>query len=80
MYKIERMSGKSKFKINHEDTKALRFLSNIINTDIQYSKSEAERRAYAAIKRALTTPHKPHAPLKKKAAKKIRKTTKKSPP
>jgi hypothetical protein len=31
---------------------------------------EIERRMNAAIKRALNTPHKPHAPLKKKAAKK----------
>jgi len=35
-----------------------------------YSEAETKARAEAALKRMLATPHKPHAPLKPKPAKK----------
>jgi hypothetical protein len=34
--------------------------------DEQYSEAETERRREAALKRMLSTPHKPHKPLGKK--------------
>jgi len=34
--------------------------------DDQFSPEETKRRMESALRRALTTPHKPHAPLKAK--------------
>ena len=45
-------------------------------SDIQYNKTETERRFTAALGRALSTPHKPHKPLK--AKKKVIKLDKKT--
>jgi hypothetical protein len=36
-------------------------------SDDQYSEGEAAQRREAAIKRLLSTPHKPHKPIGKKA-------------
>jgi hypothetical protein len=33
--------------------------------DLEFSEQETAARRDAALKRALTTPHKPHAPLKR---------------
>jgi hypothetical protein len=44
--------------------------------DVYYSQEETERRAQAALERALNTPHKPHKPLKAEKTKRTSKTKK----
>lgn len=41
--------------------------------DVQYSEQETVRRREAALKRMLSTPHKPHKPLGKKKTRAPRK-------
>ena len=48
--------------------------------DDSYTDEEAERRMIDALRRALSTPHKPHQPLGAKRKTTKKKRTRKSPP
>ncbi|MBL8903991.1 MAG: hypothetical protein JNK83_11940 [Rhizobiales bacterium] len=43
------------------------------STQSEFTEAEIHRRATAALARALSTPHKPHKPLKKAAKKNAKK-------
>jgi hypothetical protein len=62
-----------------QNRKAIRGLTVPKKPDDQLSDQEAEQRATAALRRALTTPYKPQSEMKVGRKPKKKKTAKKSP-